>query len=363
MGLHILFIEPFYGGSHKDFADGLITSSRHTYDLYTLPARFWKWRMRGAALYFADIIKDPSVYDLVVTSDMLSVSDLKSLWGAASPPIVLYFHENQLTYPVPKGEERDNHFGFTDITSCLSASAVLFNSRFHYRIFFSELPRFLSKMPEYKPMWVCEEIEEKSTIMYPGLSLPGKQPLEHRWKTDDTLVLWNHRWEFDKGPEFFFEVLYELDARAVPFSIALAGENFQTVPRPFIEGKAHFGDRIMQYGYIESKEEYYSLLSASNIVISTAIQENFGISIVEAVSAGCYPLLPHRLSYPEIIPEQYHSACLYTDEEDLINKLVDIVKNKSPQPSGLAEAVSTYAWKKNIDQYDTFFETVASNRD
>ncbi|MCK5007550.1 MAG: DUF3524 domain-containing protein, partial [Spirochaetales bacterium] len=47
-----LFLEPFYGGSHREFAEGWQQSSRHTLELHTLPARFWKWRMRGAALYF-----------------------------------------------------------------------------------------------------------------------------------------------------------------------------------------------------------------------------------------------------------------------------------------------------------------------
>jgi glycosyltransferase involved in cell wall biosynthesis len=36
-------LEPFFGGSHKDFAQGLVSHSRHKIDSVTLPARFWKW--------------------------------------------------------------------------------------------------------------------------------------------------------------------------------------------------------------------------------------------------------------------------------------------------------------------------------
>ena len=45
--LNILFLESFYGGSHREFADGLVQRSRHRIELHTLPARFWRWRMRG----------------------------------------------------------------------------------------------------------------------------------------------------------------------------------------------------------------------------------------------------------------------------------------------------------------------------
>ncbi|MEJ2730858.1 MAG: DUF3524 domain-containing protein [Deltaproteobacteria bacterium] len=45
-------MESFFGGSHREFAKGLVSHSKHRIDLKTMPARFWKWRMRGAALYF-----------------------------------------------------------------------------------------------------------------------------------------------------------------------------------------------------------------------------------------------------------------------------------------------------------------------
>ena len=54
-----------------------------------------------------------------------------------------------------------------------------------------------------------------------------------------------------------------------------------------------------------SKEEYYNLLAKSKIVVSFALQENFGYSIAEAVYLGCTPILPNRLVYPEFYSEKY----------------------------------------------------------
>ena len=173
--LAFLFLEPFYGGSHRDFADGLIAHSRHQIDLVSLPARFWKWRMRGAALYFANKIKTPATYSGLIVTDLMALADIKALWGAECPPALVYFHENQLSYPLAPGESMDYQFGFTDITTAVSADRVLFNSRTHCDAFFSLLPRFLKMMPEYHPDWVVEAVRSKSDVLYPGCQFTGKK--------------------------------------------------------------------------------------------------------------------------------------------------------------------------------------------
>ena len=104
--MRILLLEPFYGGSHRDVADGLVAHSRHSVELMRLPARFWKWRMRAASLWFSHQLAETHDYDLVVCTGLMSVADLKALWPTA-PPVLLYSHENQLAYPLPEGEQMD----------------------------------------------------------------------------------------------------------------------------------------------------------------------------------------------------------------------------------------------------------------
>ena len=354
-----LFLEPFYGGSHREFAEGWQQSSRHTLELHTLPARFWKWRMRGAALYFAHKIQNPAEFSGLVVTDLMSLADLKALWGCSCPPTLLYVHENQLTYPLAPGEQLDLQYGFTNVTTALSAERVLFNSFSHFKAFFEELPRFLSRMPEYRPRWVIEEIRRKSSVLYPGCRFSPEEEISLPRPEVEPLIIWNHRWEFDKNPELFFSALEKVEESGLGFRLALLGENFQKVPKAFIAARRRWPQRVEQYGYVPSREGYLSWLKRGGIVISTADQENFGISVVEAVRHGCFPLLPRNLSYPELIPEEFHDDVLYGDREELVGKLSRLLV-ELPHPDHLwadklrrlALSMNRFSWQALISSYD-----------
>ena len=93
--MKILFLESFFGGSHMDFALGLKEYSNHEIDIVTLPARNWKWRMRGAALEFFRKVENIEKYDLIFATGMMNLADFKALARTKALPIILYFHENQ----------------------------------------------------------------------------------------------------------------------------------------------------------------------------------------------------------------------------------------------------------------------------
>lgn len=313
----------------------------------------------GAALHFFKKISSMKGYSGLIATDMMSLSDFKALCCPSCPPAMVYFHENQITYPLAPGEGMDFQFGFTNIATALSADRVLFNSQTHSDAFFSGLPGFIRMMPEYEPKWVVEDIRSKSGVLYPGCQFPAERDASVFSDSYPPLIIWNHRWEFDKDPESFFEALDVVRNRGADFRLALLGENFQVVPKPFIRAKERHKDRIIQYGYMESKEEYIAMLKRGTIVISTAQQENFGISVVEAIRYGCIPLLPDRLAYPEIIPEAFHSDFLYENQSELIEKLHFFIENCShfqEKCEALSEIMGRFAWENLICQYDEELE-------
>ena len=375
--MKVLFLNPFHGGSHRAFAEGWARHSRHQFTLATMPARFWKWRMRGAALHFARKVADPGGFDALVVTDLMSLSDLVALWGEACPPALAYFHENQLSYPLPPGEAMDYQFGFTDITTALAARRVLFNSCFQHDAFFASLPGFIGMMPECRPKWVVEAIRSRSSVLHPGVDLPAGEP-DLRPLDDGAppLVVWNHRWEFDKNPPAFFAALDAVRARGVDFRLALLGENFQVVPKEFLAARERYGARVVQYGFAESRADYLDWLRQGTVAVSTADQENFGMSVVEAARLGCRPLVPDRLSYPEVIPAEFHSDCLYRDAADLVERLAAILASSQEDTKAaaasrsagvdlrhrLAAAMERYLWVRVAGEFDALIEEVAAER-
>lgn len=362
--MKFLFIEPFFGGSHQNFALGLVDASKHEIELVTLPARFWKWRMRGAALYFIKKKPDLSGYDGIIATDLLSLSDFKALHPQKCPPCLVYFHENQITYPLAPGESMDFQFGFTDISTALAADKILFNSQTHFDEFFSALPGFINMMPEYRPKWVVSAIQKKSSVLYPGCRFKSK-PEKLLGPQSPPLIIWNHRWEFDKNPESFFAALYALEKKGIEYSVALLGENFQMKPSEFLAAKQKIPGKIAVYGYVKSREQYLSWLKKGSVVVSTAMQENFGISVVEAIRFGCLPLLPDRLAYPEILPKEFHKNFLYNNQKNLETKLSHILTNLeyySPAREKLSAAMGCHAWENRIHDFDLALTKLANKQ-
>ena len=67
----------------------------------------------------------------------------------------------------------------------------------------------------------------------------------------------------------------------------------------------------------KNKKEYYELLGKSKIIVSFALQETWGIAVLESILSGCFPLLPNRLSYVELYDKEF----LYDDFEHLVYKI------------------------------------------
>ena len=324
--LQVLFLEPFDGGSHRAVWQtwARVEPARVAWHAQTLPARHWKWRMRGSAAWFADRAAElPVRPDLVLATSFLPLAEWRGLvpqW--ADVPAVLYFHENQLAYPDrgnASARERDLHFAFTQWTSALAANECWFNSRYNLESFLEGARALLARMPDATlPGWL-ESVRAKSRIIPCPVDVPAatlaqcntEQPLVDHSR--GPLVVWNHRWEHDKDPDTFFTVLGRLADRAVPFRLALCGARFEKVPEVFERARARFADRIVQFGPLARREDYLALLGRSDLAVSTARQEFFGMAVLEAALLGARVLVPDRLAYQETVPAEFR----YTDVGDL----------------------------------------------
>lgn len=376
--MRVLALEPYFGGSHQAFLDGWQRHSRHQWTTLTLPAHKWKWRMRQSSLLFAWEIEGRfeagERWDLVFCSDMLNLAELRGLARKelSGLPAVLYFHENQLTYPVRIEKERDMHFGVSNISSAVAASEVWFNSAFHRNSFLDAIPGFLSKMPDHAPLAAIERIRAKSIVRYPGIEAAGIAARSRRSKGRPDAaplhLLWAARWEHDKNPEDFFCALDLLEERGAEFRISVLGQSFREVPPIFEEARERFEDRIVNWGFLESRREYDAALAETDVFVSTADHEFFGLAAIEAIAAGAYPILPRRLSYPELLGLDESPAMarfFYSGSApDLAARLAELCERKSaadwrPTEAPLA-VVERFFWPKVAAELDQALERVRS---
>ncbi|XP_064612718.1 tRNA-queuosine alpha-mannosyltransferase-like [Liolophura sinensis] len=418
----VVVVEPFYGGSHKQLLD-LITMETGDHALFTMPSKKWHWRARTSALHFSQVIPSNSNYRVLFCSSVLNLAELVAL----RPDLghlkkILYFHENQLVYPVRKQQDRDFQYGYNQILSSLVADVVVFNSQYNRDSFLGSIKTFLNIIPDQKSLQLEEQIRPKSLVLYFPLNLShiakegslselvnddldvdGKngekvtsqktcismsdcepttttygchgdkmtitkgfhdnqcsnnsaisesvtcdvyhENLDRKKKkaanfqakscgnqtksVEDGIgvqkplhIVWSHRWEHDKDPQTFFQVLYKLSSEGLSFTLSVMGEQFLDVPDVFQEAKEKLSNHISAWGYQGNKGDYYRVLLKADVAVSTALHEFFGVAMLEAVHLGCYPLCPNRLVYPEIFPKE----CLYNTSQQLYKRLRELCR-------------------------------------
>lgn len=358
----ILVIEPFYGGSHKQLVD-LLSQKINGCVLFTLPAKKWHWRMRTSALYFAQSVPASSSFRMLFASSVLNLAELLALRpDLTSLQKILYFHENQLVYPVRKQHERDFQFGYNQIISSLVADKVLFNSKFNMDSFLNSINTFLNLMPDFRPKDIPTKIRAKSKIMYFPVTLVDDIVLQKETSqvlTDDQKrsqegtiplhIVWPHRWEHDKDPETFFNIMFQLSELGVTFYLSVIGQTFQDVPEIFHTAKEKLKPYIIHWGYQESRQEYLNVLKHADLVVSTATHEFFGVAMLEAVCCKCFPLCPNSLVYPEIFPRE----CLYNTPQQLFKKLKHFtMKPNLVRQTAVKFDITRYGWSALRQQYE-----------
>ena len=367
--MKILLVEPFFTGSHRDWALGFQQFSSHDVEILSLPGRHWKWRMHGGAVTLArKFVEGGYQPDLILATDMLDLATFLGLIRSEVPhvPVAVYFHENQLSYPWSPTDEdvklkRDNHYRFVNYTTALAADRVFFNSHYHKTSFVESLSPFLSAFPDHRELDSIEGIQGKSAVLPLGLDLQRFDAFRFELPATDKilppLILWNHRWEYDKNPEDFFQCLFHLQNKGLQFEVAVLGEGYKKAPKIFNEAQARLGERILQFGYADSFGAYARWLWQADLLPVTSNQDFFGASAVEAVYCGCFPLLPDRLAFPEHLNNSDLRMHYYSSNGELVEMLesailnIDEIRSQSRQTQ-----VERYDWRRLAPQYDRKFE-------
>jgi len=144
--------------------------------------------------------------------------------------------------------------------------------------------------------------EQKTKVV----RFPVMEPPAPNATAKEKIVLWPHRISAEKNPQLF-----------------------TTLEKLFREKYADQVKFIRTRDVCATKGDYHALLERAKVCVSTAEQETFGISMLEAANFGCAPICPNDLSYPEFIEPRFLYDGL-AQAVDLIAKYLNEPANPRP---------------------------------
>jgi glycosyltransferase involved in cell wall biosynthesis len=361
--MNIVIASGYHSGSHRSWAEGYADASVHDVSIVSLPGSFWQWRLTGGFVDLAagiiGLAAEDGPPDVVLATSMVDVAGLRGMLArdGLDVPIALYMHENQITYP-PLGRNRTERlYGLVNWTSLLAADSIAFNSEFHYDEVMEALPVLLREMPDERHDYLLDEVELRCGVLPVGCSLGDVLTLD---KDDPPIVVWNHRWDRDKDPATFLRIMQTVADSGLDFRLALMGERFVKQRADHDVAVARLGDRVLVDGF-PARADYVATLGRATVVMSTAPQEFFGISVVEGMHAGCFPILPNRLVYPERVPPELADRSLFTSEGHAVALVSDVLVDPArfrADASALREITSEFDWSNVAPRYDAWLESL-----
>ncbi|MCG8614543.1 MAG: DUF3524 domain-containing protein [Pseudomonadales bacterium] len=372
--MRILLLSPYDATSHQYWRTGLVKHfPQHDWTVLTLPPRYFSWRIRGNSLSWACSERErlEQDYDALIATSMTDLASLRGfIPGLARIPTLLYFHENQFAYPASKTKVDSIEPQIITLYGAIAADRLIFNSEFNRRTFLSGVETLLKRLPDHAPLTIVSLLREKSEVLMVPLedslweTNPEFQKNNGAIQTSNSsplTITWNHRWEYDKGPEKLFAIVDELLTQSVNFKINVLGQQFRSSPAIFtdLEEKLRTtrnGKHLGTWGFIKDRARYFEILKQSDIVLSTAIHDFQGLSMLEAVALGCIPLAPDALVYPEWFPAEY----LYSEDQrghTAVEKILKSIEDKKNNKLPAAPDVEFLSWQSLASRYATAIDS------
>lgn len=350
---NILLLSAYDTPSHNHWCR-ILTSKLTQFDwtALSLPARYFAWRVKGNSLTWGvgDYPQLNDDYDLIIATSMVDITSLRGFRpNLARVPLIVYFHENQFDYPMSAQQKDDIHIKLLSIYNAVCADRILFNSAYNRTTFFKGATQLLKKFPDHVPDGLLTQLESISQVLPVPIDVTLTKT--RAVSPGQTLkIVWNHRWEYDKNPEAFFQALTQLQQQKIPFKLAVMGQTFRNSPPIFKEAKTSFSKHITHWGH-QSSKDYFDCLSTSDLVISTAWHDFQGLALQEAMALGCVPVCPNRVAYPEYVPEPLlYKSSTDKDADHLAQKLIDIHQQGFGQN---INSIEQYGWDRLQAPYTT----------
>jgi glycosyltransferase involved in cell wall biosynthesis len=361
--MRVLLLSAYHSASHAYWCDGLMAAFPEIHwTLKTQPARHFSWRVEASGLLWglSDDADFERHYDLIIATSLSDLARLRAFRPhLAAIPTWLYFHENQFAHPRSESQSTDHQIGwqFLSIQNALCADWISFNTEFNRSTFLAGARQLLRRFPEKLPGKPLNRMEQHSDVL--PVPLTDRMSDLATTSKEADLIVWNHRWEWDKQPERFLAALVRLRVAGIGFRLAMLGSGGGRQGDYDRERQA-LGDAVVYWGEA-SPEDYRQWMGRAGIGVSTAIHDFQGLAMLEMAQTGARVIVPRRLAYPECLP----NALFYTgseqdagrDIDDLTELLCAVLAGDKREQGGTHPLPR---WSSLVFGYADRMETIAS---
>lgn len=218
----------------------------------------------------------------------------------------------------------------------------------------SIIERLLYSLPDYEIDSLAKRIHAY------GMPLNFSDIQQYSSEEKENIVVFPHRPDPEKNPDVFVNLVRTLDIcfndfGKYKFVFCTSKEKYQSSSSYInnLIGSLKFDlDNVGIHENL-SKEDYYTLIGKSKLVVSTTSEENFGYCAVEAMALGTSVLLPNNFSHPEIVENQSHY--LYNNHDEMIEKAIHLLSTEYNYSAELKELVKPYEYV--IDKWASIMKT------
>ena len=353
----MLYVESYGAGSHWRIARLFQERSAHQIDIIRLGRDHWRSLALAGHRSIAEAVRElpPSRYDLIVFSGPADVARTTSLLpeGWDEIPVITYFHESQWTYPA-EGVDRLPHL-ISHLESIEASDAVLFNSGYHLDVFYESAWTHPSPIVKAVARCLLPAHWQKASVVSPPVHV-GDRPQRRR---DTLTVAWSARWEQDKRPDLMLDVARRLIHSGTTLRLRILGcdrDRWMAGTAP----DSSLRNAIEARSGLLPREEYETALAESDVWLSTAEHEFFGVSAIEAAMLGAVPVVPDGLAYRETLP----SAITYPpgDVDAAASRIRAISRSPRPRIGPWKHDAGRYSASQSVRRFDVAVHNVVISR-
>lgn len=180
----------------------------------------------------------------------------------------------------------------------------------------------------------------ESPIYVTGLPFGKAEVLERAtpaaWADRENRVVFAARWDSEKQPQFFAEVVEEVRSVSpeTKFTILSGSRSLRSNDPALLEIPQKYGIEV-KAGL--SKNEYYSYLASSKVLFNCALQDWVSNTVSEADALGCMTVYPAYRSFPEVFANNPEHMYLPWSVKDAAVKVLRFLHATEP-PSSIGKA-------------------------